>query len=222
MTVMAVMVATVATGCSKKEEEVSVKDETKVVVSAEKEDGEEDESKKDETDETDETDESATNEAEDDTQSATAGSTQGADGDVDVKEESTEEADKKVTSMFDMYEEISAQVGLENWMNLDSDTLENYYMIPAGSYTECAAFQSDNVVVPEMVMLFRAADADSAKLLKSALQTFKESKENELVDYSPEGYEQVKAGEIIENGNNVYLVIAAQKDKIINIINQYN
>lgn len=211
MTIMAA--GLLATGCKKAEESETVRDTTKAVATTAQ--TQKETSASEESQETTE-----------DTASATASSTQeeamNTSKSTEVKEESTKEEDKKITSMFDMYEEISAQVGLDDLMNLDSDTLENYYMISSALYSECAAFQSEDVVVPEIIMFIRAKDKNSAGTLKQILQDFKQMKENELQTYSPEGYEQVKNGEIIVNGNNLYLVISPDKDKIINIINQYN
>lgn len=212
---MTIMVAGLLfTGCKKAEEKEGVTETTRAVATSAKETQtsvKEDENK--------ETKEDATGDTASATEPGSENDTSNNDG---VGEESTNKEDKKITSMFDMYEEVSAQVGLDDLMNLDGDTLENYYMISSANYSECAAFQSEDAVVPEIVMFIRAKDAKSVEALKKNLQDFKEMKENELQTYSPKGYEQVKNGEIIVNGNNLFLVISPDKDKIINIINQYN
>ena len=210
MTIMAA--GLLFTGCKKAEEKEGVTETTKAVATSAKETTpKEDENK--------ETTEDGTGDSASATEPDSENDTKKDDG---VGEESTKEEDKKITSMFDMYEEVSTQVGLGDLINLDGEILENYYMISSANYIECAAFQSEDAVVPEIVMFIRAKDEKSVGTLKKNLNDFKEMKENELRTYSPEGYEQVKNGEIIVNGNNLFLVISPNKDKIINIINQYN
>ena len=212
MTIMAA--GLLLTGCKKAEDKEVVTETTKAVATSAKE-KESSSVKQEESSETKEDENGGT-------ASATESSREEKTSGEDVTEESTNKDDRKITSMFDMYEEISAQVGLDDLINLDGDTLENYYMISSAHYSECAAFQSEDAVVPEIIMLIRAKDKKSTDTLKKNLKEFKEMKENELQSYSPKGYEQVKNGEVIVNGKNLFLVISPDKDKIINIINQYN
>lgn len=210
MTIMAA--GLLFSGCKKAEEKEGVTETTKAVATSAKET--KPSAKEEESEET--------NQDKSGSASATESSSENNTKEDGVGEESTKKEDKKITSMFDMYEEVSAQVGLDDLMNLDGDTLENYYMISSANYSECAAFQSEDAVVPEIVMFIRAKDENSVGAIKKNLEDFKQMKENELQTYSPEGYEQVKNGEIIVNGSNLFLVISPDKDKIINIINQYN
>ena len=121
-------------------------------------------------------------------------------------------------SLSDKYARIAEAYRLPEMMLADDDWLLNYYGIDASMLSDYVFAEADETRADRIVML-RVADQGNMAAVKEKLEgVLAQLSSEQMLSYLPEQADVIKAAEVKEKGDLLYLVISEYADGIEAII----
>lgn len=113
----------------------------------------------------------------------------------------------KTVDLAALSEELKPQFQ-DELLALTDSTLEEYYNLKAGDLKSYVVYKSAGGATAEEMALFEAADADSAKQVKAAVDTRLEDLKFNFENYNSGEMTKLEHAVILQSGNYVFFVTA--------------
>lgn len=123
-------------------------------------------------------------------------------------------AKKAVPPQETVYQKIISQNILPAMVLLDEESGFDYLGIDMELYAEQVMALSEDSLLADELLLFKAKSADQAKALEEAMQARLDAKAKEARTYSPEQYAVIQQGRIIKDGLYLALLVTPEIDAL--------
>lgn len=123
----------------------------------------------------------------------------------------------EITDPAAQYAEIAAAAQLPEMLALTADELLYMIGIEPTWYTDAAAYTALSGTSPEEILIFRAADADAAVLLREALDARLKYKQDSAKLYLTENQDMLRGGTVRTDGLTVSLIVCADMEAALSV-----
>ena len=132
--------------------------------------------------------------------------------------QSSAEAAASAKPLKDIFEDIKAQVGIENLTELSNvRTLDRYYGITEDMVSEFAGGNNSSGVSQEEIVLIKAVDDNAATAVEASLNDRYNSKLEQSRNYNPEQAAVIEKCKVQRDGLYVSMIVSENADKITDI-----
>lgn len=132
------------------------------------------------------------------------------------KAEETASQNTEPASVQELYQLVRDQ--LPDMYEADDDFLMNYYGIDASLLKEYVFASCEDAARVDSVILLRVKDEKDAPAVIESLNGLIAQMEAEMDNYNPEAHELVKAAAVRQHGDLIDLVISADREKLISLL----
>ena len=135
---------------------------------------------------------------------------------VAQKAEETASQNTEPASVQELYQLVRDQ--LPDMYEADDDFLMNYYGIDASLLKEYVFASCEDAARVDSVILLRVKDEKDAPAVIESLNGLIAQMEAEMDNYNPEAHELVKAAAVRQHGDLIDLVISADREKLLSLL----
>ena len=135
-------------------------------------------------------------------------------------EEAEEEEEERVVPVKEIYQAITDKISLPSMYLADDSFLSSYCGIDASLLSEYIFASCDDSAQVDMLVLMRVKNEDDADAIVEKLDNLLEQLMAETEDYNPDGYDLVSMAWTRQDGCFIDLVISANQDEILEIIDE--